>query len=396
MKKLLSALATLLLAAPLAASAADYYVYFGTHNLGPNRGFSLAHFNSDTGNLTTPQFLLAAAGPAFFQIHPDGLHLYACNTLGSKTEGQISAYAIDPKTGNLTFLNSQPSGGADPSYISFDKTGRFCFVANYNAGNLAAFPILPDGSLGNRTGFDQHAGHSIDPVRQKQPYAHSIIVDPSNRFVLSADLGLDKLFVYKFNAQTGNLTPNDPPFIATQPGAGPRHVVFAPNGKYVYLIHEMGSLITQFAWDSSNGTLKQLSTISTLPADFKGINTDAEIAFSPDGKFLYASDRGLNALTTFSVDPADGHLTVLDFTPTQGKTPRNFSLDPTGRWIIASNQDSATVIVYHRDPATGKLTQTGPLIPLDYPFCERFLAVPADSTAAPAPASPLATSPASK
>ena len=380
MNKLLAPLLFAALLAPHGASAADYYVYFGTHNSGPNRGFSLAHFNSDTGNLTTPQLLLPAAGPAFFMIHPDGRHLYVCNTIGTKTEGQVSAYSLDPKTGNLTFLNSQPSGGADPSYISFDKTGRYALVANYNGANVAVFPILADGTLGNRTGFDQHTGKGTDPKRQTQPYAHSIIVDPTNRFALNPDLGLDKVFIYKFDAKTGNITPNDPPFAATKPGTGPRHIIFSPNEKYAYLISEMGSIVTQFAWDSGNGTLKELQTVSTLPPDFKDVNTDAEIAHSPDGKFLYASDRGLNALTTFSVDPADGHLTYLDYTSTQGKTPRNFSLDPTGQWIIASNQDSNTVLVFRRDPTTGKLSPAGPLIPLDYPFCERFLLAPKNLT----------------
>jgi 6-phosphogluconolactonase len=379
------------LLAPLAAPAADYYVYFGTHNIGPTRGFSLAHFDSDTGKLTAPQFLLTAPGPAFFQIHPDGHHLYTCNALGTKPEGTVSAYSLDPKTGNLTFLNSQPSGGADPSYISFDKTGRFALVANYNGANVAVFPILADGTLGNRTGFDQHTGKSVDPKRQTQAYAHSILVDPTNHFALNPDLGLDKVFIYKFDAKTGNITPNDPPFAATKPGTGPRHIIFSSDGKYAYLISEIGSIVTQFAWDSTKGTLKELQMISTLPPDFKGLNTDAEINLSPDGKFLYASDRGLDAITTFSVDPADGHLTALDYTPTQGKTPRNFSLDPTGHWLIASNQDSNTVLVLKRDEKTGKLSPTNQLISLTYPFCERFFLVPADATPAPsAPASPSA------
>ncbi|MGA2052858.1 MAG: lactonase family protein, partial [Opitutales bacterium] len=331
-------LAILLLALPLGLSAADYYVYFGTNKTGPNLGFSLAHFNSDTGNLTTPQFLLAADGPAFFRIHPDGRHLYACAIGDTRDEGRVSAYALDPSTGRLTFLNSQPSGGSDPAYISLDQTGRYAFVANYNAGNLAVFPILADGTLGNRTGFNQHAGKSVNPVRQTEAHAHSVIADPSNHFVLCADLGLDKVFVYKFDAKTGAITPNDPPFISTQPGSGPRHLIFSPGGQYLYLISEIGSVVTQFTWNSAKGTLQPLQTISTLPSDFKGTNTAAEIAFSPDGKFLYASDRGLNAIATFSVDPADGRLTTLGYTPTQGKTPRNFSLDPTGRWLIASNQ----------------------------------------------------------
>ncbi|HVY72396.1 MAG TPA: lactonase family protein [Verrucomicrobiae bacterium] len=358
-----------------------YRVFIGTHNIGPTRGFSTAYFNADTGALTTPYFLTAAEGPAYFALHSDGRHLYTCNTRGSGTEGRVSAYALDPKTGALKLINSQPSGGADPSYISFDQTGRFAFVANYNGGNLVVLPINPDGSLGERTAFDQHTGTSVTPDRRPQAYAHSIIVDPTNRFALCADLGLDRLYIYKFDAQTGALTPNAPAWFADKPGSGPRHVIFSPNGKFVYLIHEIADNITVFAWDSAKGTLTELQTVSTLPEGFTGKSTCAEIQIHPSGKFLYASNRYAvknqqATLAVFSADPDTGKLALVQHVPTLGDTPRNFTLDPTGRWLLASNQDSNTLITYSVDQQTGKLTQAGPLVPINYPFCERFFPIP--------------------
>ena len=205
-------LVLLLVIAALSANAADMYVYFGTHRSGSGIGFSLAHFDTDTGALTKPEFIMEAVEPAFFVIHPDGKHLYTCNS--GKTTGAVSAYEIAPKTGRLTLLNQKSSGGPDPSYITLDKTGRYAFVANYQGGNIAVLTINPDHSLGEKTGFAQHFGSSVNPERQTRPFAHSIIVDPSNRFALVADLGLDKVFVYRFNEKDGSLTTNDPPFVA--------------------------------------------------------------------------------------------------------------------------------------------------------------------------------------
>jgi 6-phosphogluconolactonase len=352
--------------------AADMFVYFGTHRAGTNIGFSLAHFDTDTGALTKPQFLIESPAPAFFTIHPDGKHLYTCN---SGSPGSVSAYEIEPHTGALKFLNRLPAGGTDTSYVSLDQTGHFVLAANYSGGSIAVFAIQPDGSLGARTAFVQHTGSSVNPVRQTHPYAHSIIVDPSNRFALVADLGLDKLFVYRFNAQDGSLQTNDPPFASIAPGSGPRHVKFHPNGKWVYLISEIASTVTAFNWDSTNGALGQFQTISTLPENFKGVNTAAEIMIHPDGKFLYASNRGDNSLAVFAIDQTNGTLTPIEHVPSVGKTPRNFAFDPTGKWILCSNQDSNFAVVFRVDENTGKLTQAGDPVSVPYPFCERFLPV---------------------
>ncbi len=352
--------------------AADMFVYFGTHRSGTNIGFSLAHFDTDTGVLTKPEFLIESPAPAYFVIHPDGRHLYTCN---SGSPGSVSAYEIEPHTGALKFLNRVPAGGTDTSYVSLDQTGHYVLAANYSGGNIAVFAIKPDGSLGDRTAFVQHTGHSVNPQRQTHAYAHSIIVDPSNRFALVCDLGLDKVFVYRFNAQDGSLTTNDPPFSTVTPGSGPRHAKFHPNGRWVYVISEIASTVTAFNWDSTNGALTEFQTISALPDDFKGTNTSAEIMIHPNGKFLYASNRGDNSLAVFSIDQTTGRLTPVEHVPTVGKTPRNFAFDPTGRWILCSNQDSNFVVVFRVDENTGKLTQTGDPVSVPYPFCERFLPV---------------------
>lgn len=364
----------LLLALVLAAPALceDTFVYFGSHREGPKIGFSVAHFDTDTGKLTTPVFLEPAVAPAYFIIHPDGKHLYTCN---SDPGSDVSAYAIDPATAKLTLLNKKPSGGGDPSYVSLDNTNHYLMVANYLNGNFAIFALAPDGSIGERTAFVQHTGHGVDPKRQTHAFAHSIRVDPTNRFVLVADLGLDKLFVYRFDVKTGAVQPNDPPFASVKPGSGARHTLFHPNGRFVYLNNEMASTIIRFGWDSARGALTEFETVSTLPADFKGNSADSEMQLHPNGKFLYASNRGHDSLAVFSVDAQTGRLTLVEHAPTQGKTPRNFAFDPTGKWIIVTNHDSDNAVVFRVDPNTGRLTQTGQPISIPYPFCERFLPV---------------------
>jgi 6-phosphogluconolactonase len=365
--------------APLPAAAVDLLVYFGTHSTGPGLGFSIAHFDTATGVLTTPRFDVEAVAPAFFVIHPDGRHLYTCNSIDT-VHGQpgatVSAYAIEPKTGHLTLLNQQPAGGSDPSYVCLDHTGRHVLVANYQAGNIAVLALKPDGSLGERTAFAQHTGSSVDPKRQTHAYAHSIIVDPANRFVLVADLGLDRLFVYRFDEKDGSLQPNDPPFATVRPGSGPRHVKFHPNGRWVYLINEMGCTVTAFTWDSAHGALTEFQTVSTLPADFKGTNTCAEIVVHPNGRFLYGSNRGHDSLAVFTIDPDTGRLAPLEHVSTQGKSPRNFTFDPTGKWILCTNHGSDNAVVFRVDEATGRLTPAGQPVSVPSPFCERFLPVP--------------------
>jgi len=363
---------------PLAAIAQDNLVFFGTHSVGAQKGISVAHFNSKTGVLTKPELVVEAPAPAYFIIHPDGKHLYACNSndFAKGYTGQtITAYSIDPKNGNLTLLNQQSSGSADPSYICMDASKRFVLVANYKGGSFAVIALKPDGSLGEITANIKHTGRSVDTVRQTQPYVHSIKLDPTNHFALVADLGLDKLFVYRFNSETGSLEPNDPPFAAVAPGSGPRHIAFHPNGKFVYLINEIACTIITYAWDSTTGKLIELQTSSTLPSDFKGKNTCAEIEVYPNGKFLYASNRGHESLAVFAIDSTNGKISLLEHIPTQGHWPRNFSFDPTNKWLIVTNHNSDNAMVFKVDDKSGHLTPVGSPVPTAYPFCIRFLPV---------------------
>jgi 6-phosphogluconolactonase len=326
--------------------------------------------------LTKPELVVEAAAPAFFVIHPDGRHLYACNSndfARGFTGETISAFSVDPQTGRLTLVNQQSSGGADPSYVTLDATNRYVLVANYKGGSVAVIRLNPDGSLGERTAAIQHQGRSIDPERQTQPYAHCIRVDPTNRFALVADLGLDKVFVYRFDAQDGSLQPNDPPFARVAPGAGPRHLAFGPGGRYAYLINEMASTIVTFAWDSKRGALTERQTLSTLPAGFQGTSQCAEILVHPNGKYVYGSNRGHDSLAVFAVDARTGRLRLVEHVATQGRTPRNFAFDPSGRWIIVTNHGSDNAMVFRVDGRTGRLTPQGHPIDIGYPFGIGFL-----------------------
>lgn len=354
--------------APLPAPAADLTVYFGTHTAGPGKGFSVSRFDTVTGALSKPELLLETPAPAYFVIAPGNRRLYSCNSTGF-----VSAYSIDPATAQLKLINQKPSGGGDPSYISLDRTGHYVFAANYEGGNFGVWALAPDGSLGERTAFVQHTGSSVNPQRQSHAFAHSIRVDPTNRFLLVADLGLDKLFVYKFNGKDGSVTANDPPFVKAAPGSGPRHTVFHPNGRWVYLITEMGSTIMLFNWDSRRGALSEVETVSTLPKDFHGENACAEVQVHPSGKFVYASNRGRDSIAVFSVDAKNGRLTLIQDVPSGGKTPRNFDVDPTAHWLLVTNHGSNTAMVFRIDQQTGKLTPAGPPLDVPYPFCPRFL-----------------------
>jgi 6-phosphogluconolactonase len=355
-----------------------YHIFFGTSRGGTGRGLSRGELDAATGALTVPVLAAPTNSPSYFALSADGRHLYTCDSvdnLPGQQGGGVSAFALDPVTGRLTLLNTQLSGGNMPTYISLDHTGRFVLVANYNSGSVAVLPILADGSLGARTGFDQHTGHSVNPSRQSSPHAHPIITDPTNRFALTCDLGLDKVLVYRFDDKTGVLTPNDPAFVSLPPGSGPRHLAFAPSGGILYVTSELANTVTAFTWNATTGTLTEFQSVSTLPAGFKGQSACAEIGLHPSGRFLYASNRGDDSLAVFTVDQATGRLTLEQNIPTGGKTPRGFSLDPTGGWIICANQDSDNVVVLKVDPATGRLAQVGAPVSVSNPVCPQFLQV---------------------
>jgi 6-phosphogluconolactonase len=352
------------------ARTQDMAVIFGTHSSGPGEGFSIAHFDMANGHLNEPQLVLQADAPAYFVFDSSHRFLY---TRGSPAF--IAAYSVNPSTGQLALLNQKPSGGGDPSYISLDKTSKFAFVANYEGGNIAVYALQPDGSLGKLTAFVQHTGHGVNPVRQKHAFAHSILVDPSNRFVLVADLGLDQVFVYRFDATTGALTPSSSGSFKAPPGSGPRHIIFHPNGRWAYLITEMGSSILLYDWDAKHGTLREKQHVSALPSTFQGVSTSAEIRVHPNGKFLYASNRGQDSIAVFSIDASSGRLSRLQDVPSGGRTPRNFDLDPTGRWLLVTNQDSENAMVFRIDLQTGLLSAAGAPVHIRHPFSPRFLSL---------------------
>ena len=355
-------------AAASGAAAEDEFVLFGSHSSGPRIGFSIAHFSPTTGLLETPHFLLQSSAPAYFVLGKGERFLYTCNS-----DGFVSAYKVDPEKGELIFLNKQPTGGGDPSYISLDNTNKFVFVANYQGGSIAAWALQTDGSLGERTAFIQDVGHSVDPKRQTRPFAHSIVVSPSNHFVLAADLGLDKIFIYRFDPLTGRLTPNSTPFAAVPPGMGPRHIVFHPNARWVYVVTEMGSTVEFFHWDDRQGVLSHEQSISTLPANFHGVSTAAEIRVSPDGRHLYTSNRGHDSITVLAINPRNGRVQPIQNVPSGGRTPRNFDADPSWRWLLVTNQDSNNTQVFHIDRTTGKLTAAGGPVAVPSTFSPRFL-----------------------
>jgi len=351
-------------------------VYVGTYTRGESRGIYLLDLDLRSGVLTADALVANTVNPSFLAVHPDGNVLYAVNELselnGDPTGG-ISAFRIDSLTGHLSFLNQQPSGGTGPCYLIVDGEGKNVLVANYGGGSVASFPILDNGSLGAASSFDQHEGSSVNSERQEGPHAHSIILDAANRFALSADLGTDKVLVYEFDPGKGSLIANDSAFAAVTPGAGPRHLAFRPDGRFVYVVNEMALTVTAFAYNSDLGVLNEVQTISTLPGEIQPWYSGAEIQVHPSGKFLYASNRGHDTIAVFSIDRESGKLTPVEYQSTQGKTPRNFAIDPTGRYLLAANQGSDTVVVFRIDQSNGTLSPTGKSASVPSPVCLKFV-----------------------
>jgi 6-phosphogluconolactonase len=347
-------------------------VYAGTYTQGKSKGIYLLELDMETGALTVAGSGPQVVNPSFLAIHPNRRFLYACNETGDfegQKSGAVSAFAIAPETGQLTLLNRQASRGTAPCHLTVDREGKHVLVANYSSGSVAVLPILPDGKLGPATGFVQHEGHGPNPARQEGPHAHSINLDAANRFAVAADLGLDKLMVYRLDAARGTLTPNDPPSAPVAPGAGPRHFAFHPNGRFAYVINELNSTVTAFAWDALHGTLKELQAISTLPPDFQGTNYPAEVQVHPSGKFLYGSNRGHDSIVIYTINARTGQLRRIGNQPTGGRNPRNFCLDPTGTYLLAANQDSDNIVVFRIDPKTGGLSPTGHTAEVPKPVC---------------------------
>jgi 6-phosphogluconolactonase len=360
------------------SAKSKFLLFVGTYTDKESKGIYAFDFNAASDQINPLGLAAETTNPSFLEIDPSGRFLYAVNEIqkyeGTAT-GAVTAFAIDRKTGKLSQLNKVASRGADPCYISFDKSGKFALVANYTGGNIAVFPVGTDGHIGEASAFVQHAGSSVNKERQEGPHAHWIETTPDNRFAISADLGLDELLVDRFSATKGTLTANDPPYAKLDPGAGPRHLAFDPSGRFAYVVNELQSTITTFSYDANRGALQKLNSVSTRPKGFSGSNDTAEIKVHPNGKFLFASNRGHDSIVVFSIDNHSGALTLVDHFSTQGKTPRNFELDPTGSFLFVANQDTNNVIVFRIDPNSGKLTATGQTLKVPAPVCLKFLAI---------------------
>ncbi len=350
------------------------FVYVGTYTEpdGNAAGIGVYGFDAATGALTHLH-TVENGSPSYLAVDADATHLYAVNEIGAAdgtTEGRVSAFARDAATGDLTFLNDQPSYGTLPCHLTVDPSGRYVIIANYGSGSVAVYPIQPDGSLGEATERLQLTG-SGPHARQAGSHAHATTFDPAGRFLALADLGADRVLMYTLDT-AGRLTPTGE-HAATPPGGGPRHIVFAPDGRHAYANNEIGSAVTAYAYDAERGAFTALHTLSTLPAGWQGENSTAEIALHPNGRFLYVSNRGHDSIAIFAVDAATGQLTAAGHASTQGRTPRCFALDPTGAYLYAANQRSDTLVAFRVDGATGRLTPTGQVTHSPTPVCVLFV-----------------------
>jgi 6-phosphogluconolactonase len=358
------------------AAGGKFWVFVGTYTR-PNgsKGIYRCEFDTGTGKLSAPQLAAEARSPSFLALHPTGKFLYAVGEY-EQGSGGVSAFTLDQATGSLKPLNSKPSGGSGPCHLVVDKAGGTVLVANYNSGSAATLSIAADGTLSGPVSQIQHSGRGKVRGRQDGPHAHSVNLDAANRFAVVADLGLDKLMVYRFNPSAHTIAANDPPAMNLEPGAGPRHFAWHPDGKRAYVIDELDSTITACDYDANRGVITPRQTVSTLPQDFKGDNTTAEVVVHPSGKYVYGSNRGMDTIAAFVIDSAgmlriarDGH------TPTGGRTPRNFNIDPTGNYLIAANQGSNNLVVFRIDQQTGHLSPTGQQVQVGQPVCVKFLAM---------------------
>ncbi len=373
--KVILSLILALVTGTLSMNAKHLLVFVGSYANSEDRGIAVYRMNPETGELKKASELGGQRNPAFLEVHPGGRFLYAVNEFSGykgKKEGAVSAYSIDAEKGELIFLNQQSSGGAGPCHITIDSTGLNALVANYGGGSVACLQIGRDGKLSPASSFIQHEGSSVNDRRQKGPHGHSINIDPGNKYAFAADLGLDKVLVYRLDVKKGRLKPSG--YAKVAPGSGPRHFVFRPDGKFAYVINEMLSNVTAFRYDGKGG-LADIQTISTLPTGYKGHNSTAEVRVHPSGKFLYGSNRGDDSIAVFRIHEKLGTLVPIGEEKSGGKTPRNFNLTPDGRHLLAANQNSGNIVVFSVDPKTGLLTRTAHEVETPKPVCIRFLEV---------------------
>jgi 6-phosphogluconolactonase len=355
----------------------EMLLYVGTYTTSGSEGIYIFTLNTITGQLNKTHTIKDVVEPSFLAIGKSRRYLYAVNeteVYEGKESGAVSAFSIDQKTGSLDFLNKQPSMGGAPCHISTCDNEKFVLVANYLGGNVVVFPIEDGGKLGEPVDVIQHSGFGPDKERQGSPHPHSIILSKDNRFAFVADLGADKVFIYQFDDRTGKLKPNPAQdYYQTKAGAGPRHFKVHPNGKLAFLINELNSTITSFAFDKRKGTLKEIQTVPTLPSNFSGANSCADIHIAPNGKFLYGSNRGHDSLVIYAIDQQTGEMKYIEHVSTEGKKPRNFAISPDGKTLLAANQSSDSIIVFSVDEKTGKLKQTNNSAKVSMPVCLKLI-----------------------
>ena len=355
-----------------------YWIYVGTANYkgAPSRKLYVGRFDTGTGELELLGVATEAENSGFLAVRPDQRYLYATDEVGDlygKKVGGVSAFRLDAATGKVELVNQVPSFGANPAYITVSRNGRFVLVPSYYGGTMS-LPIRDDGSLGPPACEVRETGSGVNRERQESSHPHSVVLSPDNRFAVIADLGLDKIFVYRFDQVTGSLTSNSPAFVQAPPGSGPRHLAFSPDAHFAYVVNELNSTISTYSFDAQHGVLHLLQTISSLPPRFRGENSGAEVQVGPSGRFVYVSNRGHDSIGVFEVDSQKHTLKSIQDVSSQGRTPRNFVFDPSGKFLLVGNQDSDRIVVFKVDEATGKLTPTGTKVSALAPVCIAFVA----------------------
>lgn len=366
----LAIVSVMLLSSVQTTYASDPLVFISAFASGDTGAIHAYALDAETGALKLIQRTSDAENPFFMALSPDQKYLYSIHAVafGGAEHEQVAAYEINGRSGDLTLLNRQSALGSASCYVTVDATGKTVLVANYSTGSVAALPVQADGSLGEAASFIQHVGSSVDPARQTGPFAHCIVASPDNRFAFAADLGLDQILGYRMDAKTSQLSPNQPPFVRTPLGAGPRHLTFHPNGKHLYAINELKNSVTLFDYAMDTGMLIERQTIPTLPADFDGTSYCADVKITPDGRFLYGTNRGHDSIAMYRI-AADGQLALIGIEPSLGKGPQNLAITGDGSLLLCANMPGGNVAVFRIDSQAGTLTSVGPPTPVPMPSC---------------------------
>lgn len=355
-----------------------FWVFVGTNTVRGSEGIYRFSFDTETGQAGPVELAATTENPTWISPDPSFRFLYGVNAIGNYqggTTGAVSGFALDRGSGKLSFINQASSGGAGPCHLTIDSRTRALLVANYGGGSVASLSIDSQGKLSGPVSRFQHAGGSVNPSRQEGPHAHSINLDAAEKFAFAADLGLDRILIYEFDANSATLRPHQPAFASTAPGAGPRHFAFHPSGKFAYVINELDSTITAFSYDASRGALEEIQVIPTLPMGYTDQNYPAEVQVHASGRFVFGSNRGHDSIAIYRVDTETGRLSVVDHQHTSGRWPRNFGQAPGGKWMIAGNNNTDNILIYHLDDASGRLKATGQTLACPAPICFKFVPV---------------------